>query len=751
MAKKVQKTKFQKFIEFTGKASDWIVHFNHNKPFEVLGLHYFEDTKQAVINCYIPEAKSVTVIPSEKNLTQKKMKAIGEGFFQIVYNSIKDVFKYKLDVKYLDNNEYTFYDPYQFPVILSDFDLYLLAEGNHFKSYEKYGAKLKTINRINGVQFLVWAPNAKAVSIVGNFNYWRAGAYPMENINETGNWGLFIPGIKEGEIYKYAIKSKDKNYVYKKSDPYGFQSEVRPDTASVVRNIEGYEWKDSKWIARREKWNFIDSPISVYELHLGSWKKDYDNKDFRNDWGYKNYKQLAYEVTDYVKEMGYTHVELLPVMEHPLDQSWGYQVSNYYAPTSRYGTPQDFMFFVDYLHQNDIGVILDWVPAHFPTDEHGLAEFDSTQLYAYKNPKKGYHMDWGTYRFDYGRTEVVNFLISNALFWLDKYHADGLRVDAVASMIYLDYSRKEGEWEPNVHGGRENLEAIEFIKKLNVIVHEQYKGIMMIAEESTAYPKVSHPVYAGGLGFDMKWNMGWMNDMLNFFSLDPVYRKHHQEKLTFSLWYAFNENFILPVSHDEVVHGKKSLLEKMPGDDWHRFANLRAFFVLMFSHPGKKLNFMGNEIAQYHEWNSDKELDWFVLQYEKHLDLNSFFRELNTVYNENPALYEADFNNEGFEWIDFSDANNSVICFMRKSKNKKNILVIALNLTPVVRQNYVFGVPYEGYYKEILNSDAREFGGKGFGNLGGVHSINESKHSKANTIKLNLPPLAGIILRYEGL
>lgn len=632
---------------------------------------------------------------------------------------------------------------------ISDFDLYLLSEGNHFQIYEKLGAKVKTIDGVRGVRFAVWAPNARRVSIVGNFNFWNADSHPMENVMNSGVWALFVPGLDEGEVYKYAIKPSYGIDYNLKADPFSFQAEIRPRTASVVNSLSGYKWNDNSWLEKRSRMNFQKSPFSIYEVHLGSWKKDYNNEYFPNDAGYKSYSQIAYELVDYVKKMGYTHIELLPIMEHPLDESWGYQVISYFAPTSRYGKPQDFMFFVDYCHQNGIGVILDWVPSHFPTDEHGLINFDGTQLFAYKSWKKGYHKEWGTLVFDYGRNEVRNFLISNALFWFEKYHIDGLRVDAVASMLYLDYSREEGEWEPNIYGGRENLEAIDFIKKLNEVVHLYHKGIVTIAEESTAFPMVSRPTYIGGLGFDMKWNMGWMNDTLKYFSKEPVHRKYHQNMITFSLWYAFNENFVLPISHDEVVHGKKSLLEKMPGDNWQRFANLRLFLLYMFGHPGKKLNFMSNDIAQYKEWNVNGSLDWFVTDFELHNKLNFFVKDLNDLYINNPALYEVDFKSDGFEWVDFSDSDSSVIAFMRKSESGKDILLFVFNMTPVLRENYYLGVPYAGFYKEVLNSDGKEYGGSGKGNAGGVYSESGMKNQWYHSVCITLPPLGGIIFKIE--
>lgn len=641
---------------------------------------------------------------------------------------------------------------------LTDYDIYLLGEGKHLKSYEKLGAHVTTAGKKTGVNFTVWAPHAKSVSVVGEFNNWKPGEDKMQRVNHSGYWSRFIPGLKEGDIYKFAVKPKSGEAVFK-SDPFSFRSELRPGNASIVHNFGSHKWNDKEWMSKRKKSKnpgtvYKTKPVSIYEVHPGSWKKDYDNKDFPNEWGYKNYRQLAHELVEYVKDMNYTHIELLPVMEHPLDISWGYQVVNYFAPTSRYGSPEDFMYFVDLFHQNGIGVILDWVPSHFPTDEHGLALFDGTHLYSYSNHKKGFHKDWGTYVFDYGKNEVKNFLISNALFWFENYHIDGMRVDAVASMLYLDYSRNEGEWEPNIYGGNENLEAIEFLKELNVSVHKKHKGAMMIAEESSSWQGVTRPIHLGGLGFDMKWNMGWMHDILAYFSMDPIYRKFHHGKLTFAIWYAFNENFLLPISHDEVVHLKKAVVEKMPyskisgedsilnDKDWQKFANLRLLFGFMFSHPGKKLNFMGNDIAQYKEWNSEVSLNWEVLEYEYNAKFHLYFRELNRLYCAYSAFHEDDFDSTGFRWLDFSDADNSVIAYVRFNKDNSQMLLFTFNMTPVLRENYLFGVPYKGYYKEILNSNAGEFGGTGTGNLGGVYSEGNPRFEFPNSIRVTLPPLA---------
>lgn len=637
--------------------------------------------------------------------------------------------------------------------LLSDLDLHLLGEGKHYKSFDKLGAQIKSVKKKQGVYFTVWAPNAKEVSVVGEFNDWAPGENKMSRVNHSGYWSLFIPELKEETKYKFAVKSKSGEVVFK-SDPYAFKTELRPGNASIIDPMNKYEWNDNEWMRKRKKFTAANpphkkNPVSIYEVHPGSWKKDYDNNELSNEWGYKNYRQLAHELVEHVKENNYTHIELMPVMEHPLDISWGYQVVSYFAPTSRYGSPEDFMYFVDYFHQNNIGVILDWVPSHFPTDEHGLANFDGKQIYAYENPQKGFHKDWGTYVFDYGRNEVRNFLISNALFWFEKYHIDGLRVDAVASMLYLDYSRNEREWEPNIHGGNENLEAVSFLKKLNEIVHKKNKGVMMIAEESSTWPGVTLPVHLGGLGFDMKWNMGWMHDMLAYFSMDPIFRKFHHGKLTFAIWYAFSEKFLLPISHDEVVHLKKAVVEKMQGDEWQKFANLRLLYGFMFAHPGKKLNFMGNDIAQYREWDSETSLEWEVLDNDYNKKFNLFFKEINRLYNEQPAMYEVDFDSKGFQWLDFSDSDNSVIGFVRYNLDKSEMLIFTFNMTPVVRENYMFGVPEAGFYREILNSNAVEYGGSGVGNLGGVYSEKIPRFEFKYSIKVTLPPLAVNVYKYE--
>ncbi len=637
--------------------------------------------------------------------------------------------------------------------LITDFDAHLFNSGTFYKVFEKFGAQITDEDDKSGVRFTTWAPNAESISVIGEFNGWQEGTNEMSKIHESGLWSVFIPALKEGDTYKFSIRSVVDGQYRRKIDPYAFRAERRPKNACVVHNINKYEWKDHNWMSMRSGLISDDikhTPMNIYELHLGSWKKDYDNKDFQNEWGYLSYGQLAGEIVEYVKKMGYTHIELMPVMEHPLDISWGYQVTHYYAPTSRFGTPDDFMYFVDHCHQNGIGVILDWVPAHFPSDDHSLEFFDGKQIYAYENLKKGFHKDWNTYVFDYARPQVINFLVANALFWLEKYHVDGLRVDAVASMLYLDYSRDQGEWEPNIHGGRENLEAVEFLKHLNDVIHKYHPHALMIAEESTSWPGVSHTVAEGGLGFDMKWNMGWMNDILLYFSKDPIHRKFHQGKITFSLWYAFSENFVLPVSHDEVVHGKKSLLEKMPGDTWQKFANLRLFLGFMTGHPGKKLNFMTTDIGQYNEWNSESQLEWNLLELvEMNKKLNLYASDLNNLYKTHPALYEVDFRSEGFQWIDFSDALNSVLSFYRVSEGKKQILLFTFNMTPTIRENYVVGVPEAGFWKEIFNSDAEIYGGSGVGNMGGKDSEPVKSKNWENSIKVTLPPLAVNVYEFE--
>jgi len=630
------------------------------------------------------------------------------------------------------------------PTLLSDQDIYLFKEGNHFRLYEKLGSHKINVDGQEGMHFAVWAPNAKQVSVIGDFNGWNRKTHPLAvRWDGSGIWEGFIPGLEKGALYKYHIISQKRQYAVDKGDPFSFRWEISPRTASVTWDLD-YEWKDSKWMKNRHGHNASDSPLSVYEVHLGSWRRAPEEKN-----RFLNYREMAGHLVKYIKEMGFTHVEFLPVMEHPFYGSWGYQVVGYFAPTSRYGTPQDLMYLVDQLHQNGIGVILDWVPSHFPSDEHGLVYFDGTHLYEHRDPRRGFHPEWKSYIFNYGRNEVKNFLISNAIFWLDKYHGDGLRVDAVASMLYLDYSRKEGEWVPNPYGGRENIEAISFIKRFNEVVYGEYPDVQTIAEESTAWPMVTRPVYLGGLGFGKKWNMGWMHDTLEYFSKDPVFRKYNHNQLTFSLWYAFSENFILPLSHDEVVYGKGSLLEKMPGDDWQKFANLRLLLGFMYTHPGKKILFMGGEFGQRREWVHEESLEWNLLQGHPHQGVRRWVRDLNHFYKKERALYEVDFDPHGFEWIDFSDWEKSVVCFLRKGKNPVDLVLVVCNLTPVPRHNYRVGVSHSGFWEEALNSDAKEYGGSGLGNMGRVESNPVPFHGKDHSLSLTLPPLSIVVFKRE--
>jgi 1,4-alpha-glucan branching enzyme len=625
--------------------------------------------------------------------------------------------------------------------LLTDEDIYLFREGNHFRLYEKLGSHILTVDGTEGVYFAVWAPNADKVSVMGDFNDWNDDVHVLSpRWDKSGIWEGFIPGVRQGALYKYCIISKDNNFRTEKRDPFAFYSEIPPNTASIVHNLD-YKWKDKKWMTTRQQKNALSSPISVYEVHLGSWRKKGGK--------FLNYREAAKELVKYLHDMNFTHVEFLPLMEHPFYGSWGYQTIGYFSPTSRYGVPQDLMYLVDYLHQKGFGVIFDWVPSHFPSDGHGLAYFDGTHLFEHADPRQGFHPDWKSFIFNYGRNETRCFLISNALFWLDKYHIDGLRVDAVASMLYLDYSRKEGEWIPNEYGGRENIEAVNFLKKLNMEIYKNYPDVQMIAEESTAWPMVSRPTSMGGLGFGMKWNMGWMHDTLDYFSRDPLYRKYHQNQLTFSAVYAFTENFVLSLSHDEVVHGKGSLLNKMPGDDWQKFANLRLLYGYMCAHPGKKLLFMGQEFGQRSEWNHEQELDWDILQHNSHEQLQRWVKELNYMYKTEPALYENDFNKDGFEWMDFSDWERGVLSFTRQDISKKKTILVVCNFTPVPHHNYKIGIPFGGFWKELLNSDAKEYGGSGQGNLGGVQSSPIPSKGKYHSLSLTIPPLSVSLFKKE--
>jgi 1,4-alpha-glucan branching enzyme len=625
---------------------------------------------------------------------------------------------------------------------LSDYDLYLLGEGTHYRAYEKMGAHLGEAAGRCGVNFAVWAPNARQVGVLGDFNGWNPASNALESRGGTGVWEGFVADVGPGARYKYHITSQYRDYEVDKADPYAFAAEIRPQTASRVCDLSAYSWGDSKWMANRASRNGLGCAVSIYEVHLGSWRRvpEAGNRPL-------TYREMAVQLADYVHDAGYTHIEFLPVMEHPFDGSWGYEVIGYYAPTSRFGTPADFMYLVDCLHQREIGVIVDWVPAHFPKDEAGLGYFDGTHLYEHSDPRQGEQPDWNTFVFNFGRSEVRGFLIANALFWFDKYHVDGLRVDAVASMLYLDYGRRKGEWIPNRYGGKENIDALQFLRQMNEQVYAAFPDAIMVAEESTAWPMVSRPTFLGGLGFDLKWNLGWMHDTLEYMSTDPIYRRYCQNKITFSLVYAFSENFVLPLSHDEVVYGKGSMITRMPGDDWRKFANLRLLYGYMWGHPGKKLLFMGNDFGQWNEWNHDRSLDWHLWERPLHSGLRRWVRDLNTFYRGQPSLYEVDFEPSGFEWVDCGDFERSVISFLRRAKNPADMTLFICNFTPVPRHNYRVGAPVGGDWREALNSDAPLYGGSGQGNSGRVEAVPLPLHGRPYSLNLTIPPLGVLVLR----
>jgi len=709
----------------------------HGDPFRVLGPHEVRARNKPpgwIVRAFLPQAASAEVVLEDQSRPMRRRHP--EGIFEAAFTGSPR--PYRLRIQRHDGSTEEFEDPYRFPPLLTSFDLHLHAEGTLYEAYHSLGAHLVEVDGVPGVRFAVWAPNAEVVSVVGDFNDWDTRRHPMR-LREGGVWEIFLPGVAEGARYKYFVRSRFRGYRELKADPYGFFFETPPRSASIVTRLDRHQWGDQAWMEARAGRNWLREPVSIYEVHLESWLRGPNGETL-------SYRELASKLIEYVKWMGYTHVEFLPVTEHPFSGSWGYQSTGYFAPTSRMGRPEDFMYLVDQCHQAGIGVIADWVPAHFPKDAHGLAFFDGTALYEHEDPRKGEHKDWGTLIFNYGRNEVRSFLISSALFWLKQYHIDGLRVDAVASMLYLDYSRQPGEWIPNQFGGNENLEAIDFLRKFNELAH-QVPGAITIAEESTAFPGVSRPVYLGGLGFTMKWNMGWMHDMLEYFSKDPVFRKFHHNNITFSLLYAFSENFVLPISHDEVVHGKRSLLSKMPGDEWQRFANVRAFLAYMYAHPGKKLLFMGCEIGQYEEWNHNAGVRWELLEFGYHRRLQSFVRELNRFYRSQPSLYELDTSYEGFEWVDFSDVDRSVIAFLRRASNPQDFLLFCCNFTPVPRFGYRFGVPAPGFYEEVFNSDSQWFGGSNLGNAGGVASEPVPAHGRPHSISITLPPLAVVAFR----
>lgn len=727
--------------------TETVLKAEYHDPFALLGVHFNESAPGvATIRTFQPHARKVELLLDGKELVMQRIHQDGLFVIDIERTGLNDPditpFNYQYRITFDNGTQHTINDPYRFLPQLDKNDAYLFNLGTNYRLYDHFGAHLKTIDNVQGVVFRVWAPAAKRVSVIGHFNGWDGRIHALRALGTSGIWELFIPGIKENELYKFEIKTQS-NDILTKSDPVQFFGEMRPSTASIVRNLERYQWNDQDWQHFKSTSSPYYEPLSIYEVHPGSWQRDPAEPD-----RFLTFRELAESLIPHVKNLGFTHIELLPVMEHPLDESWGYQVTAPFSFTSRYGVPEDFMYFVDKCHQAHLGVILDWVPAHFPKDSHSLARFDGTALYEHEDPRKGAHPEWGTFIYNYGRKEVSNYLISNALFWIDKYHIDGLRVDAVSSMLYLDYGRKQGEWEANVYGGRENLDAIEFLRHLNSIVYERYPNTLMIAEESTSFYGVSKPADIGGLGFGFKWNMGWMNDTLAYFSKDPIYRKYYHNNLTFSLMYAFSENFILPLSHDEVVHGKCSLIDKMPGDLWQKFANLRLLYTLLWCHPGKKLLFMGGEFGQFSEWYCKRSLDWHLLQENPmHSQLMNFIGALNSVYKNNKALWENDFSNEGFRWLDFEDRMNSVISFARQALHSDDHLVCILNFTPQTLYNYQVGLPSLHKYEQILSSDDLAFGGSGASEKRIYESMDEPfAHAPCHT-RLTLPPLGGLILK----
>jgi len=713
----------------------------HGDLFSVLGLQTVnvDGNEKLAVRVFRPDAKKVEFIP-EKGKPVDLKRASEDGLFEYIFPRRKKRIAYKLKVTPYDGDVYTIEDAYRFGSQISDYDLQLWGEGNHHYAYKWMGAHLKTVDGVEGTHFVVCAPSAARVSVIGSFNNWDGRIHGMRFYPDQGIWETFIPHVTKGDLYKFEVKAHPDQAPMKKADPYARFSELRPGTASKIWT-DSYEWSDKSWVENRPEIQQHDRPVSIYEIHAGSWKRKVGE-----DPGFLSYRELADELVPYLDDMGFTHVELMPIAEHPYDPSWGYQITGYFAPTSRFGNPEDLKYFINKCHEANIGVIIDWVPAHFTKDDHGLRRFDGTALYEHEDPRLGEHKDWGTNIFNFGRTEVKNFLISNAIFWMEEFHIDGLRVDAVASMLYLDYSREDGDWLPNEYGGRENLEAIYFLRHFNDVVHEYFPGVLTFAEESTSWQGVSRPTSSGGLGFDFKWNMGWMNDTLDYMEKDPIYRKYHQDQLSFSLIYAFSEQFILPLSHDEVVHMKKSLLSKMPGDDWQKFANLRLLYMYMFGHPGKKLLFMGNEFAQWSEWTEQHSIDWHLLQWENHKGIQDLVKDLNQVYKNERALYEVDFKWEGFEWIDISDADNSMLSFIRKGKNPDNYLIFLLNFTPTLHKEYKFGVPEACEYEVVLNSDSEFYGGSNAG-PGVIKGRDGAWHSQPANITVTVPPLAGLILR----
>jgi len=707
-----------------------IVDARHHNPFSVLGRHTQDNVD--TIRVHIPAARDVYLTDIDAQMLRLYDSPIFE--WQGPSDALPE--NYRLEWYNHQSEQFSGYDPYSFPAQIADFDLHLFSEGRHWHAYRIFGAHKHSIDGIEGILFAVWAPNAARVSVVGEFNHWDGRYHPMRNRGGNGIWELFIPELKTGLLYKYELLSQDSNILIK-TDPYAQSYELRPNTAAITTDNTPFLWQDQDWMEKRKQENWLHAPMSTYEVHLGSWRRS-ENGEFLN------YVEMAKQLVEYVKTLGFTHIQLLPITEHPLDASWGYQSTGYFAPTSRFGSPDDFRFFVNLCHNEDIGVLLDWVPAHFPKDSFGLAEFDGSSLYEHEDPRRGEHRDWGTYIYNYGRNEVKNFLLSSALFWLEEFHIDGLRVDAVASMLYLDYSREKDDWLPNIYGGNENLEAIDFIKELNSVIHGQFPGCLAIAEESTAWPQVTRPTWLGGLGFSMKWNMGWMHDTLTYMGKDPVYRQYHHDQLTFGLLYSFNENFVLPLSHDEVVHGKGSLLNKMPGDEWQKFANLRLLYLYMFAYPGKKILFMGCEIAQHAEWNFDTQIDWPLLENPLHQGIQKLITDLNTFYKQTPELYKHEFQHQGFEWVDCLDANQSIISFKRRDGDR--FVLVVLNFTPTPHQKYRLGLDIQRTYRVVFNSDSEYYGGSNVGNHDIISTEKTPWMGKPYSITLTIPPLAGVIL-----
>ncbi len=718
------------------EAMQRLIEGRHHDPFSVLGRH--TEGSKTTVRVFLPGAVEAHLVDQkgDKALTRVEQSAL------FVWQGKATELDAHYQVRWSDHQgqSHCQHDPYRFGPQLGDLDLHLFGEGRHWYIEQVLGANPTAVDGVEGVLFATWAPAAERVSVVGDFNCWNDCQHPMRVRGSSGVWELFIPELKPGTLYKYSVRNRDTGRCVMKADPYGREFELRPKTSSLVPSPSQHQWRDQEWLDRRSRWDWQHAPVSIYEVHLGSWRR-------RDDGGFLNYRELAHQLVDYVKPLGFTHVELLPITEHPLDDSWGYQTTGYFAPTRRFGTPDDFRYMVDLLHRHDIGVILDWVPAHFPRDEHALARFDGTALYEHEDPRKGEHRDWGTLIYNYGRHEVRNFLIASALYWLREFHLDGLRVDAVASMLHLDYSREEGDWEPNIHGGNENLEAMSFLCELNVECHGQHPGCMVIAEESTAWPQVTRPTWVGGLGFSMKWNMGWMHDTLVYMSKDPIYRHYHHDQLTFGLMYAFSENFLLPLSHDEVVHGKGSMINKMPGDNWQKFANLRLLYAYQFTYPGSKLLFMGSEFGQWSEWAHQGQLDWVLLDFDNHRGLHKLVCDLNHLYRDLPPLHQSGFSSDGFEWVDCHDNTQSVISYLRKSAD--GFVLVVLNFTPEPRYHYRIGVPSPGTYREIFNSDSLYYGGSNLGNSGDLHSEALPWMGREHSLLLTLPPLAATVIALD--